>query len=434
MVLLAIEERPRSINHLYPFYELSIDMLGVAGFDGFFLELSQSWERVLGYSRDELLSTPYIEFVHPEDQASTLEKAAGLTHGQAALCFENRYRTSDGSYRWIEWNATPYPEEQFIYFVARDVTERKRMEQAQREAEEKLRAATERLRAQAVELEEQASLLRLIQSNIPLCVWRIDRQGFFTHHAGKGLRAAGLQDGAFLGKNTFELYPSPENATPVRRALDGELSHSFSEGHNVFWENWHIPVRNERHEVTAVAGISLDISEARRASDALQAKLELIERQKQIISSLSTPIIQVWDKVLTLPMVGVLDSTRAAEVMENLLSRIAQTRARFAILDLTGIEAVDTGTAAHLLKLIHAIRLLGAEGVITGIHPGVAQTMVSLGVELGRIVTLASLRDGLEHCMRMMGEAVGRGGARGAPLHDMRAPEPSARRDALRMK
>jgi rsbT co-antagonist protein RsbR len=88
--------------------------------------------------------------------------------------------------------------------------------------------------------------------------------------------------------------------------------------------------------------------------------------------------------------------------MEDLLAAVVRTRARFAILDVTGVEIMDSGTASHLLKLIESIRLLGAEGIITGIQPSVAHTMVALGLELTGIVTLANLREGLHRCIRLM--------------------------------
>jgi rsbT co-antagonist protein RsbR len=154
--------------------------------------------------------------------------------------------------------------------------------------------------------------------------------------------------------------------------------------------------------VESVVGISLDISEAKRIEKELRANLELIERQDMVIRALSTPIIEVWDRVLLLPLLGVVDSGRTAEVMADLLAEMVRTKARFAILDLTGLEVIDSGTAGHLLRLIEAVRLLGAEGIITGIRPGVAQTMVSLGLELKSVMTLATLRDGLHRCIRLM--------------------------------
>jgi rsbT co-antagonist protein RsbR len=395
-------DREHGIAELHRFYELSIDMLGIASFNGYFVNLSQAWERTLGFTREELLSVPYIDFVHPEDRAATVARAAAITVGERVTCFENRYRSRDGSYLWLEWNATAYPHEKLIYFIARDITERKRGEQVQWEADETRRALTERLIAQSAVLKEQAELLYVLQSNLPVCVWVVDREGIFTHHAGKGLAAAGLEDGQFLGMNLFNIYAEHEGTSSVHKALAGEFAHSHTEAHGVFWESWQIPVRDDRGEVSAVVGLSLDVSATKRVENDLRAKLDLIEQQRRVINALSTPIIEVWDNVLTLPMLGVVDSVRTAEVMQNLLTRVAETRARFAILDLTGVDAVDTATAGHLLKLIQAIRLLGAEGIITGIQPSVAQTMVSLGVDLGRIVTLARLRDGLDHAMIAM--------------------------------
>ncbi|MDI1450537.1 STAS domain-containing protein [Polyangium sp. 6x1] len=146
----------------------------------------------------------------------------------------------------------------------------------------------------------------------------------------------------------------------------------------------------------------LDVSELKRVEQELLAKMELIHKQQQVIKDLGIPIIQVWDQVLTLPLVGVVDSARAADVMENLLQTVVQTRARFAILDLTGVDLVDTATAAHLLQMINAIRLMGAEGIITGIRPTVAQTMIGLGLDMSTTTTLASLRDALKLCIRRM--------------------------------
>jgi rsbT co-antagonist protein RsbR len=157
--------------------------------------------------------------------------------------------------------------------------------------------------------------------------------------------------------------------------------------------------------VIGVVGVGLNITESKRIEQDLRAKLELIQKQQEVIRSLATPIIQVWDDVLTMPMVGMVDSMRASEVMESLLQEVVKTRARFAIIDITGVEAMDTATASHILKLMHALRLLGAEGVITGIQPAIAQTIVGLGVELAGIKTLGSLRDGLKFCMARMGGA-----------------------------
>jgi rsbT co-antagonist protein RsbR len=174
------------------------------------------------------------------------------------------------------------------------------------------------------------------------------------------------------------------------------------------WENWVIPFRTATGEIAGVLGFSIDVTELHRAERDLGSKIELIELQQKAIRDLSTPILQVWAGVLTLPMIGIVDSARTAAVMDDLLAAVARTQARFAILDLTGVEAVDTHTAAYLLELIRAIRLLGAEGIITGIRSGVAQTIVALGVDLEGILTLGNLQAGLRHAILRMQRDAGR--------------------------
>ncbi|MCC6554977.1 MAG: STAS domain-containing protein [Polyangiaceae bacterium] len=242
-------------------------------------------------------------------------------------------------------------------------------------------------------------MLEALIESLPICLWAINREGTFLYHDGRGLESAGIKPGQFTGSNIFELYGA-DNTREVRAALEGQHMHSLSEAHGACWESWMMPIRSEGGDVETVIGFTLDVSDARRAEREIREKLALIERQQQVIRDLSTPIIEIWDGVLTLPMVGVVDTLRTYEVMQSLLSRIVETSSRFAILDLTGVEVVDTKVAGHLIQLAAAVRLLGAECVITGIRPTVAQTMVALGLDLSAVVTHANLREGLKFCMR----------------------------------
>jgi rsbT co-antagonist protein RsbR len=206
----------------------------------------------------------------------------------------------------------------------------------------------------------------------------------------------------------FTVYGTGDGTAGARRALTGVAVHDYNISHGVAWEHWHIPLHGDDGALTGIIGMSLNITETHKAKAELEAKLALIERQQEVIRNLETPIIQVWDHVVTLPMVGIVDSRRAARVMDDLLSSISRSQARFAILDLTGVDVVDTSTASHMLSIISAVRLLGAEGIITGIRPNVAQTVVSLGVDLSRVITLATLRDGLAFAMRKLDAESGR--------------------------
>lgn len=142
-------------------------------------------------------------------------------------------------------------------------------------------------------------------------------------------------------------------------------------------------------------------------SQRMQNELELRqEQQKQVLSAMATPIIEIWDDVVTLPIVGIIDSVRASEMKEALLQAVARSGARIAIVDMTGVETVDTATADNIVRLMQGVRLLGAEGIITGIQPQVAQIMVSLGVDIGGVMTLRSLREGLRYSLHVMGYRV----------------------------
>jgi rsbT co-antagonist protein RsbR len=130
---------------------------------------------------------------------------------------------------------------------------------------------------------------------------------------------------------------------------------------------------------------------------------QVISRQQAEMLELSTPVVQLWDGILALPVIGTLDSRRTQSVMETLLQRIVETGSEFAIIDITGVPTVDTLTAQHLIKTITATRLMGAECIISGIRPQIAQTIVHLGVDLGDVLTKSSLAGALELALRRRG-------------------------------
>lgn len=129
----------------------------------------------------------------------------------------------------------------------------------------------------------------------------------------------------------------------------------------------------------------------------LKGREEVILRQTDEITEISTPVIQLWDGILGLPIIGTLDSARTQVVMESLLQKIVETGSSIAILDISGVPAVDSLVAQHLIKTINATRLMGAECIISGIRPEIAQTVVHLGIDLSHIVTKASLASALKH-------------------------------------
>jgi PAS domain S-box-containing protein len=152
--------RARAQRELDHIFQVSPDLIAVAGFDGYFKRINPAFESTLGYTVDELLRRPFVDFVHPDDRERTLAETAAIREGQTTISFENRYVCKDGSFRWLQWNATPVLRERLMYSVARDVTERRRVEL-------ELRAAEERYRTLAA---EQAALRRvatLVANGVP---------------------------------------------------------------------------------------------------------------------------------------------------------------------------------------------------------------------------------------------------------------------------
>lgn len=129
----------------------------------------------------------------------------------------------------------------------------------------------------------------------------------------------------------------------------------------------------------------------------LEAQLTTIEKQRAAIRDLSTPIIEVWAGILCVPIVGVLDSSRASEMTSALLNAVVEKKARYTIIDITGIDAMDTGAADHFLRMARAVRLLGADCVLSGLSPGVARTITHMGIDLQGVQSHRTLRDALQH-------------------------------------
>lgn len=143
---------------------------------------------------------------------------------------------------------------------------------------------------------------------------------------------------------------------------------------------------------------------AQAADEQLRAQLELLAQQQASIMALATPIIQVWDGVLVLPLIGQLDAERMQTLTVSLLTELQQRRARFAVLDLTGVPTLDESSAQHLYRVATAVRLLGAEALLCGLRSQVVQTVTSLGVELSSLSTTRSLQDALRRCIALTRE------------------------------
>ncbi len=406
--------RLEQADHQQRLYAMTTDLLGVADLEGRFLELSPSWERVLGYSRAELRASPYLSFVHPEDRESTVAEAARLATygGEGRPTFVNRYRCKDGSYRFLEWSSTTDLGAGFIYFVARDVSERVRAEIALEDSEEQLRTLMESVPGFVITTDREG---RIIALNRPIEVTPRD--------AGAALTIFDLvsADHLQLVRESFEhVLRTGEN---VRYEAKGRTADGR--------EAWYASEVGPLHRDEAIVGatfIAIDVSDrvrlerevlrsleqVRGYSTELEDKNSALEREVQerreaervlalkeeAIRELGTPILRVWEGVLLLPVIGAVDRDRAGQMMARLLPAIVDTGARVTILDLTGVGAVDAATASHLFEIVRAVGLLGSRCVVSGISPAIARTMIELGVADQRLTTFGTLASALGYALK----------------------------------
>lgn len=168
------------------------------------------------------------------------------------------------------------------------------------------------------------------------------------------------------------------------------------------------PVEDEFGELEGILAVFLkELQSAQDLRAAQEQQRQVIERQQIAIRDLTTPIIDLWDDILTLPIVGLVDAQRAAEMTERLLARVEERGTRCVIIDVTGVNVIDTTTASHLVRMVNAARLMGSYCVVTGMRPEVAQTLVQSGVDIAGVETLRSLKEGLRECFRYLRSEAG---------------------------
>jgi rsbT co-antagonist protein RsbR len=165
-------------------------------------------------------------------------------------------------------------------------------------------------------------------------------------------------------------------------------------------DNWirivKAPLRDEAGSVVGVVGIFEDITERKLAEEKIR------QQAQEILEMASVPVVQVWQGIVLVPLIGTLDSLRAQQLMERLLEYVAASGSPVAVIDITGVPTIDTQTAQHLIETISAVRLLGATVVLTGVRPSIAQTLVHLGIDLSSVATRSSLAAGLRTAMELL--------------------------------
>ena len=249
--------------------------------------------------------------------------------------------------------------------------------------------------------EANEARLRGVIANVPMVVFTVDPAGVFTLSDGGGLVRLGLRPGQVVGLSVFDVYRDfPGIMDNLREALAGAPRAWTAEVGDGIYETRTIPLRDDQGRLVGILGVAIDITDrVRMEAEHKRLQEQFIAVQAAALAELSTPLIPITRDTVVLPLIGTVDAARAQRVLETLLAGIATTRARVAILDITGVSRLDAQVTDCLLRAARAVRLLGAEVVITGIQPAVAQALVGLGVDLGALVTRGTLESGISWAM-----------------------------------
>lgn len=252
----------------------------------------------------------------------------------------------------------------------------------------------------------KGTLLDALLEHIPDRIYFKDKESCFLDVSKSKAEGTGLSRGEFKGKTDFDFF-SKEEATGMRKDEQKIMDTGESVVNKVHKlkmpdgrEKWlsatKVPFYDEKGKVMGTLGITRDVT---RLKTLELEKAKKIESQKEELEVLSTPVIDIWEGILTVPVLGVLDSERASRIAETLLTQIVEKRASAAIIDISGISAVDSAVADLLIRTAKAVRLVGAEAILTGVGVEVAQTIADLGIEMEGLKTMATLRDGLKYAI-----------------------------------
>ena len=260
-----------------------------------------------------------------------------------------------------------------------------------------------RVRVTAAEPE----LLRLLVENLRDCaIIMLDPQGNVLTWSSAAEQLKGWQASEIIGQHFSRFYP-PEDVQ--RGKTENELRVAAQEGRfedegwrvrkdgTRFWASVIITcLRGKDGLVRGFGKITRDLSQQRLLDEKNK------QQNQEILEMAAVPVVQVWDGIVLVPLIGTLDSQRTQQLMDRLLNRVTETNSPVALLDITGVPSIDTQTAQHLIETIAAVRLLGADVVLTGVRPSIAQTLVHLGIDLSNVTMRSSLAGGLRMALEIL--------------------------------
>ena len=367
--------------------------------DSRFVEVSKSKAEQVGLKRGEVLGkTDFDYFTEEHAKPAYEDEQEIIKTGKPILNKVEKETHPDGRITWVSTTKVPrYNEDGEVIGllgISRDVTKRK-------ELEENLEKRFKKLSEEAL---LKSNLLNALLENIPDRIYFKDKESRFLEISKSKAEGTGLSREEFKGKTDFDFY-SKEQAKIMRedevkimetgkRVVDKIQKIVMPDGKEKWYSVNKVPFYDKEGNIIGTLGISRDVTRLKILELEKEKKLEA---QREELEVLSTPVIDVWEGILAVPVLGILDSDRASRVSEALLNRIVETRAWAAIVDISGISAVDSAVADLLIRTAQAVKFVGAEVVLTGVGVEIAQTIADLGIDMKGLKTMSTLKDGLKY-------------------------------------
>jgi rsbT co-antagonist protein RsbR len=355
--------------------------------EGYIVRFNPACERTTGYESREVVGKLLWDFLIPPEQVARVQGVFhSLEFDQMPNRYEDFWKTKDGQCRLLSWSNTLLRDDtgtvQYIIGTGQDVTERKQRETA-------------------------VSIFQTMADTAPDGFGMANADGTLTYANAAYRTLTGYGD-ALIGMNFLDHFTDADRAKAIEALSttakqgdwQGVLNFQHQDGTIIPVDTKGFVTRNEAGNIIAIMGLFRDLREQyRQEAERTALQQQIIEAQRATLQELSAPLLPISEQAVVLPLVGSIDSQRAQQIMETLLDGVAANRATIAIIDITGVQVVDTQVANALIQAAQAVQLLGAQVILTGIGPVMAQTLVHLGVDLSGIVTRSTLQNGITYAM-----------------------------------
>lgn len=379
-----VAELRQHVGWLTTLFERAFIGVATATLQGKVMECNPAFQQLIGYSSDELRGMSFKEFTHPEDVEIEAPMVAEIVQGRRdSYKIDKRYIRKDGQVVWVRLRISLIHDEQGtpvgLIGIIEDITEQRNFIQRMR-------------------------TFHALAENAPDGVVVANLDGTITYANaacraiyGYGDEVIGLDIAAFA-QESHERIDMLLKRLGERGFWQGIVTHQRTDGSTFPTQVSTFYIYDNDGNPQAFASINHDVTEQMEAEKERAALQEqVIAAQRAALRELSTPLLPLADNLVAMPLVGSVDTARVQQVMETLLEGIATYQADFAILDITGVPVVDTQVADALIRSAQAVRLLGAQIILTGIGSSTAQTLVTLGADLSSIITRSTLQSGIAY-------------------------------------